>query len=79
MSLRALRLIHSLLSAKKIKVADFQIRELLSSFNDASNRHKFFLREKRTEKEHTVRGKKEKLLRRNLDQQRRERRAGKCC
>ena len=58
-SLRALRLIHSSLSAKKIKVADFQIsEELLSSCNHASNRYKMFLMEKRTEKEHTVRGKK---------------------
>ena len=36
MSLRALRLIYSSLSAKKIKVADFQIsEELLSSCNHA--------------------------------------------
>ena len=78
MSLRALRLIHSSLSAKKIKVADFQIgEELLSSCNHASNRHKMFLMEKRTEKEHTVRGKKEKLWRRNMDQQRRRKKSWK--
>ena len=56
-----LRHIHSSLSAKKIKVADFQIsEELLSSSNHASNRYKMFLMEKRTEKEHTVRGKEKK-------------------
>ena len=61
MSLRALRLIHSSLSAEKIKVADFPIsEELLSSCNHASNRHKMFLIEKRTEKEHAVREKKKK-------------------
>ena len=63
MSLRALRHIHSSWSAKKIKVADFQIsEELLSSCNHASNSYKMFLMEKKTEKEHTVRGKKKKAM-----------------
>ena len=71
MSLRALRLIHSSLSVKKIKVADFQIsEELLSSCNHASNRYRMFLMEKKIEKEHAVRGKNERLWRKNLDQQR---------
>ena len=80
-SLRALRIIHSSLSAMMIEVADFQIsEELLSSCNHASNRYKTFLTEKRTEKEHTVRGKKKKSSGgRTWISKEKERRAGKCC
>ena len=63
MSLRALRLVYSALSAKKNNVADFQIsEELLPSCNHASNRYKILLVETRTKKEHTVRGIKRKGL-----------------
>ena len=62
MSLRALRLFYSSLSAMKIKVEGVQISKELLSCNHASNRYKMFLMEKRMENEHTVRDKKRKAL-----------------
>ena len=80
MSLKALRLIHSSLSSKKIKVADFQIsEELLSSCNHASNRYKMFLMEKRTEKKHSERKKMKSSGGETWISKEEERRAGKCC
>lgn len=66
-SLGAIRLVHSFLSAQKIKVANFVITEkLLTSCNNAANRYKMYMLEKKMEKEQTVKGKKRKVLQEEL-------------
>ena len=60
-------MVHSFLSAQKIKVANFVITEkLLTSCNNAANRYKMYMLEKKMEKEQTVKGKKRKVLQEEL-------------
>ena len=66
-SLQAIRLVHSLVLAQNIKVADFVITEaLLSSCSHASNRYNMYLMEKKEGKEKTEKGRKRKALEEDL-------------
>ena len=67
MSLRAIRLIYSLLSTEKTKLTEFYIsKELLFPCNHASNRYNMHMIEKETEKEDKVKGKESRALEEEL-------------
>ena len=73
LSLQAIRLVHSLVLAWNIKVADFIITEtLLSSCNHALNRYNMHLMEKKEEKEKTEKGRNRKALNENLNAAKKE-------
>ena len=63
MSLTSIRLVQSSMLVNNMKVADFVITEdLLSSCSHASNRHKMYSTEKKSDKEQTEKAKKRKAL-----------------